>query len=280
MELIGIEYSVMKKKSPSIKSIPASEYTSEYYQSSCDGYLEFNESKGQVIPIRLIIPLEIAGIKPGDRILDIGCGRGEILYHSAMAGATAFGFDYSPAAVKITIDNLQKNAPDLQMNILINIGDAQHIPFKSNSIDIVFMLDVVEHLTTAELSKAYQEVWRVMKTGGRLIIHTMPNLWYYRYIYPMYRIVQKLRGIMLPKNPRDRWPFIHVHVNEQTPISLYRGLRKIGFDTRVWLTSTQTYEKYQVNNAMRLGMEFFTKSFPFRYFFCNDIFAVATKITK
>ena len=103
------------------------------------------------------------------------------------------------------------------------------------------MLDVVEHLHPHELARVLDEVHRVLRPGGQLIAHTMPNLWYYRWGYPLYRVVQRLRGQHLPTNPRERWSYSEVHVNEQTPLSLYRVLRQSNFATRFWLRSTQTY---------------------------------------
>lgn len=258
-------------------SVPSTEYTREYFEFACDGYEEFSLHKGSVIPKRLSIPIDLANIKVGNSVLDIGCGRGEILLQSINSGAMGIGVDYSVAAVKITQQNLKSLPTKYQNSFIVNICDAMHLPLKSESIDIVFMLDVVEHLYPEELENTYSEVWRVLKHGGKLIIHTMPNIWYYKYIYPLFRMIQKSRGIDLPTNPRDRWPFIHVHVNEQSPMSLYKSLRHNGFKSKVWLESTQNYDKYNVNNVMKSLMKILSNTIGFNYLFCNDIFALATK---
>jgi predicted SAM-dependent methyltransferase len=138
------------------------------------------------------------------------------------------------------------------------------------------MLDVVEHLHPHELDTVLGEVIRILRTGGRLIVHTMPNLWYYRYGYPLYRMMQYLRGQSLPVDPRDRWPYAHVHVNEQDPKRLGRTLTLAGFRSRVWLRTTQSYA-YEKNRFVRMGMEILTRWVPFRWLFCNDIFAIGTK---
>jgi len=188
------------------RNLPSSEYTHEYYITDCHGCDEFNESHGNIIPLRLVKSLSIADIQPGMRILDIGCGRGEILLNCAKMNTKAFGIDYSNASIQIARNLLKDSAPkNLQVKIHVQISDACCLPYKSKSMDRIFMLDVVEHIIPVELKKAFDESWRVLKPGGKLIIHTMPSLWYYKYGYPLYRIFEKMRGINIPKNPRDRW---------------------------------------------------------------------------
>ncbi len=58
-----------------------------------------------------------------------------------------------------------------------------------------------------------------------MIIHTMPNTWYYKIGYPLFRFVQRLRGKHLPADPRERWGYREVHVNEQNLILLSRELQ-------------------------------------------------------
>ena len=154
--------------------------------------------------------------------------------------------------------------------------DATNLPFHENSVDIVLMLDVVEHLYPQQLDKALYEIKRILKPGGKLIIHTIPNLWYYNFGYPIYRILQGLRGESLPKNPRERFPYHHLHVNEQTPARIRQTLNKIHYVSKIWLETTVDYS-YEKNKIIKLGMEFLVKTFPFRWIFCNDIFAIAEK---
>lgn len=264
-------------KNNQFATISADEYTEDYYHTSCGGYKEFNESKGIILPRRFQIPLQVSKIDVGDVILDIGCGRGEILYHAAKAGAYAYGMDYSAAAVKISSQNINDIGQDYAEKIIINAADAKKLPFKSGSFDFVFMLDIIEHLYPDELDIAYNEVWRVLKDDGKLVIHTTPNLWYYHIGYPFFRFAQQLRNVFLPKNPRDRWLYSHVHVNEQTPYSMYKLLTAKGFKTKVWLESTQSYDDYDVNSILRIGMKLLTSIYPFRFLFCDDIFAVCIK---
>jgi ubiquinone/menaquinone biosynthesis C-methylase UbiE len=258
-------------------SLPSSDYTREYYESCCQGHQEFHSSLGQKLPLRLEIPLRIANVRPGKKVIDIGCGRGETVLHCAQKEAFVWGIDYARDAVKIAADNLNIIAsPKIQNRFAIQQANACQLPFMKNSADIIFMLDIVEHLYPPELNEALDEAWRILKPGGLLIVHTMPNLWYYRLGYPIYRWLQHVRGQDLPTNPRERWRFSHVHVNEQTPLKIKKVLQNRRFKTRVWLESTQIYD-YERNPLVRWGMIILTSIFPFKLIFCNDIFAIGTK---
>ena len=256
------------------KTVPASEYTREYYTTGCDGYNEFRETGGEALRGRLSVPFEIAEVQPGMTVLDVGCGRGELVLHCARLGAQVWGQDYAIEALKLSKEILPGDTPaDLTA---VQLSDATKLPFVSNSVDRVFMLDVVEHLYPPQLSAAFDEIYRVLKPGGKLVIHTMPNLWYYWYGYPIFRLVQLLRGNPIPANPRDRWEFAHVHVNEQTPTRLRKALRGSSFKTKVWLQNVQPFDR-ESSRFMKLGMGILVKAWPVKRIFCNDIFAVGTK---
>lgn len=108
---------------------------------------------------------------PADRaaaILDIGCGHGAILHALQQAGyRNARGVDGSAeqvqAAARLGIAGVQQG--DL-MQALRDTADA--------SLDVVIAFDVIEHFTKAELIPLVDEVYRVLKPGGRWIVHA-PN---------------------------------------------------------------------------------------------------------
>jgi len=259
--------------------ISSANYSKEYFLTESDGWAEYLASKGLILPPRLQTVWNYLDIKPGLRILDVGCGRGEILVHCGLQNAQAVGIDYSHAALELACDSIREIVKTgkyyFKMPGLI-LGNAQWLPFPNNTFDRVVMSDVIEHLYQSELESALREVHRVLVPGGMLLVHTMPNLWYYLYGYPLFRLVQKLRGIQLPADPRERYCFREVHVNEQSPRSLNTTLSRIGFSRwRVWLYDYRDYAGYPP--IMRFAMRLLTRLPGIKQIFCDDIFAVAFK---
>jgi hypothetical protein len=96
------------------------------------------------------------------------------------------------------------------------------------------MLDVVEHLTPAELADALAEAHRVLRAGGRLFVHTAPNRLVYDVTYRLQRTALPWRLRSWPSDPRNEFERT-MHVNEQTTRSLVAALRQAGFaDPLAW----------------------------------------------
>jgi SAM-dependent methyltransferase len=257
------------------QSVNPNRYDETYFLSACEGYEEFIASEGEQLSRRLREAFEVAEVTPGMRILDIGCGRGEVLRHCARLGARAYGVDYAPVAVRMA-RALMEADEESQDAVSVYLADAKVLPFPRFSFDRVLMFDLVEHLHPWELEQALAEVRRVLRPGGRLIIHTAPNVWYDRYAYPLVRLVRTLmgQGNRYPKDPRAIIPAnLDVHVNEQSTLSLWHVLRRAGFRPRVWLsTPPQDRDEGLLLAAARHILFNWP---PFRWFFEREVFAVA-----
>ncbi len=261
------------------RSLPSSLYNQDYFLEACEGFDEYLRTQGEHLSRRLAAAFAVAGVAPGMRVLDVGCGRGEILRQCARLGSDAYGIDYAEAAVSLSraVANAESGAPG---RIGVYRADAKRLPFPDGIFDRVLLFDVVEHLYPWELRQTLCEVRRVLAAGGRVAIHTAPNRWYDVYAYPVVRLARTLmgEGDRYPANPRALNVAVNVdvHVNEQDPLSLRRELRQAGFkQTKVWLDSPpQNRQEGPVLGALRrvaFGLA------PFRWFFEREVFAVAEK---
>jgi len=72
-----------------MRNVDCDLYTTEYFLNENTGYNNFNKSFGNIIDARYQKALELADLRPGMNILDMGCGRGEIVIHCAKKGMHA-----------------------------------------------------------------------------------------------------------------------------------------------------------------------------------------------
>lgn len=250
-------------------------YDEAYFLGACEGYEEFTASEGALLSRRLSQAFKVAGVAPGMRVLDVGCGRGEILRHCASLRVQACGVDYAPVAARIA-HRLVTAGAGAEAVAGVYMADAKRLPFPSAYFDRVLMFDLVEHLHPWELEQALAEARRVLRRDGRLIIHTAPNAWYDHYAYPLVRLVRILmgQGARYPRDPRAIIPAnLDVHVNEQSLVSLWRVLRRVGFRARVWLDTPP--QNRQEGWVFRIARHVLFNWPPFCWFFEREVFAVA-----
>ncbi len=108
----------------------------------------------------------------GDKLLDIGCGNGNLLFNLRAKYKKLYGVEVSSHRAKIAAELLK----DYKSKIFkANIENG--IPLERNVIDLVICSDVIEHIV--DLHAAFCEINRMLKPGGRLMIIT-PNIAYFK----------------------------------------------------------------------------------------------------
>lgn len=263
-------------------SLPSELYDETYFLTSCEGYDVFLESEGRHLSRRLVQALALAQVQAGMRVLDVGCGRGEILRHCLRHGIAAYGIDYAEVAARMSRDTIAAETQGRDPTTFpagVCRSDAKRLPFPANHFDRVLLFDVVEHLYPWELHEALLEIRRVLKADGQIIVHTAPNRWYDRYAYPWVRRFRRLlgQGAAYPQDPRAITPANqHVHVNEQDMLSLQRALKQAGFKGKVWLDSPPRLKRESLFIDALHFVAFRVP--PFRWFFERELFAVAHKV--
>ena len=99
---------------------------------------------------------------PGGRVLEVGCGNGKTAVALAKRGYRVTGMDFSQKAIDI--------CRELILDADFVCASVLNIPFENGSFDGISAFHVLEHLTDEELDKASEELYRVMKNGGYLLV--------------------------------------------------------------------------------------------------------------
>jgi ubiquinone/menaquinone biosynthesis C-methylase UbiE len=108
-----------------------------------------------------------AGLEPGQRVLEVGCGTGTLLMMIAEqhAGVSVVGLDPDPRALA----RARHKAAMASRSIRLDRGFADALPYTDSSFDRVFSSFMFHHLTDSEeRQRTLREIRRVLKRGGRL----------------------------------------------------------------------------------------------------------------
>lgn len=112
--------------------------------------------------------LDLAALKPGERVLDAGCGTGVLARLAARAvGPTGsvIGIDPGPRMIAIA----RRNAAREGSQARFELGVAEALRFPAASFDAAFITFVLHHLPSAVQRLALAEIARVLVPGGRLV---------------------------------------------------------------------------------------------------------------
>lgn len=99
---------------------------------------------------------EFYKLSPKSRILDVGCGKGFLLYDflKLIPGIAVAGIDISEYAIQNALE---------EVKAFVSIGDAKKLPFADDSFDLVISLNTIHNLPLEDCFQALKEIERVGK---------------------------------------------------------------------------------------------------------------------
>ncbi len=128
-------------------------------------------------------------IKP--KFLEVGCGRGSLSAYYSQYGWECDLVDTSEKAINVAKEIFTKNKLDAEFKV----GDAENLPYKDNSYDVVASIGLLEHFDNP--TKVMEEKIRVTKRGGWVINYIVPKK--NANIQNYFRVINKLLTLFLIK---------------------------------------------------------------------------------
>jgi ubiquinone/menaquinone biosynthesis C-methylase UbiE len=145
--------------------------------------------------------VRMAQVKPGDSVLEVGCGTGTLtLAAKRLAGPNGkvYGIDVLPQMIELS----RQKAALAGEEIGFQPGSINNIPFPENSFDAVMCSFMIFHMSEVTRNAGISEIYRVLKPEGRLLIVDMalPSQKFSR------AIVKILLGFMIENDLHELFP--------------------------------------------------------------------------
>ncbi len=113
--------------------------------------------------------VKLAQIKPGDQVLEVGCGTGSLtIAAKRRAGPTGkvYGIDVIPQMIELSRQKAERAGED----VTFQVGGIDDIPFSDNQFDVVLCSFMIFHMSEGTRCKGLVEIQRVLKPGGPLLV--------------------------------------------------------------------------------------------------------------
>jgi SAM-dependent methyltransferase len=107
--------------------------------------------------------IEHYGLRAGDRVLDVGCGKGYLLHElqSALPGLHVEGLDISAYAIEHAKEEVKDH---------LRVGTAIDLPYLDASFDFVVSLGTLHNLGVADAVCAFREIQRVGRSPSKYVM--------------------------------------------------------------------------------------------------------------
>jgi ubiquinone/menaquinone biosynthesis C-methylase UbiE len=135
--------------------LKAKEYEADYWDGDRRyGYGGYRYMPGRWKPVAQAL-IDAYGLKPGARILDVGCGKAYLLYELSLLGMEVHGFD-------ISRHGLADAMPEIRENLFVHRAQ-DAFPFTDGEFDLVISITTLHNLEIFDLKTAVEEMERVAR---------------------------------------------------------------------------------------------------------------------
>ena len=196
----------------------------ELYDQGWRKELEAGKEECSNLKINLEFLAETGLLKQSDKILEIGCGIGSVVFELSKQGYDITGMDISHEAIAY---GLKKYG-----DIKLQVQAAETLPFGGEAFDIVLSFDLFEHI--AQVDRHVSEVFRILQAGGHYLFQT-PN-----------KYSNVIFGTLATKSLRWR----KYHPSLHSPTQLKQRLLKHGFEVR--FVKMNTMNEFTLNKFKKI----------------------------
>lgn len=206
-------------------------YSRDYYLHSCAGSEVFTFGGDSSHALYAYIFEQMKIEVKDKKVLDLGCGRGELCIASMRKGASkVVGLDFSQAAVEIATEHLRKSTDLTSKDISFLQGNALELNL-NEKFDVIFLTDIVEHLYDDQLEILFKKVKSHLALDGIVVIHTMPTkefMIFGQFLKFILYLVKGKKYHFLTFKEQAAETHVNLHHKEQ----LKRNLKN--FDSKIW----------------------------------------------